>query len=411
MKKMIQIIDKMQSKQPPKAQKMRTKDASEFKDTLNQAVSDQGRPENTNQASNQTNQTQNSDKPKTETGNVNENNISKEELDSVEKSIVDGLTLAVNAFQMEVKPEIKAVQIELPKETEMLKVGTNLGVQKLDAQNVETAKLSGEISETQNLEIKNSLDKNFVTEKPLEKNVDTEGKIKLENFESKVEEVSTETVKKPELKTETSEVKLDSKVNAEELKKVESKTTDNQEKPSLETAPKETSSVLEPQKQIKPESTEVITVKVGDGQTISSEKLVTEVAKNITIKTDGKNEYELQLDPENLGKIKVKLLFEDGKLSVSLLCNNSKTANLLSEGISNLGQAIQQNTKSEVTVNVSEESYLNDNQNQQDKHNNQNQQQQRNNKQDETEFADTMKLGLWEIENLKKQFSSDFRIM
>ncbi len=410
MKKMIQIIDKMQAKQPPKAQKMRTKDASEFKDSLNQAVSEQVKPESTNQTSSQTNQTQNTDKSKTETGSTNENSISKDELGSAEKNLIDGLSLAVNAFQMEVKPEIKSVQIELPKEPEMLKVDTNLSTQKLDGQNLETLKLSGNISEAQSLEISNSLNKNMITEKPLEKNVDTSGKFKLENFEPKVEEVSSETTKKPELKTESSEVKLDSKANTEDLQKVTSKTTDNQEKPALETASKETASVLEPQKQIKPENTDVITVKVGDGQTISSEKLVTEVAKNITIKTDGKNEYELQLDPENLGKIKVKLLFEDGKLSVSLLCNNSKTANLLSEGISNLGQAIQQNTKSEVTVNVSEESYLNDN-NQQDKHNSQNQQQQRDRKQDETEFADTMKLGLWEIENLKKQFSSDFRIM
>ncbi len=404
MKKMIQIIDKMQSKPMPKTQKMAPKDTSEFKDTLNQAVSDQGRPENTNQASNQTNQTQNSDKPKTETGNVNENNISKEELDSVEKSIVDGLTLAVNAFQMEVKPEIKSVQIELPKETEMLKVGTNMAVKNSEEF---TSQIS---SENKSQVITEELLQNNATN-VTEKNLETSGKLKLENFESKVEEVSTETVKKPEIKTETSEVKLDSKVNSEEIQKVTSKTTDNQEKPSLETAPKETATVLEPQKQIKPESTEVITVKVGDGQTISSEKLVTEVAKNITIKTDGKNEYELQLDPENLGKIKVKLLFEDGKLSVSLLCNNSKTANLLSEGISNLGQAIQQNTKSEVTVNVSEENYLNDNQSQQNKQNSSNQQHQKDQQKDDTQFEDKMKLGLWEIENLKKQFSADFRIM
>lgn len=404
MKKMIQIIDKMQSKPMPKTQKMAPKDTSEFKDTLNQAVSDQGRPENTNPASNQTNQTQNSDKPKTETGNVNENNISKEELDSVEKNIVDGLTLAVNAFQMEVKPEIKSVQIELPKETEMLKVDTNMAVKNSEEF---TSQIS---SENKSQVITEELLQNNATN-VTEKNLETSGKLKLENFESKVEEVSTETIKKPEIKTETSEVKLDSKVNSEEIQKVTSKTTDNQEKPSLETAPKETATVLEPQKQIKPESTEVITVKVGDGQTISSEKLVTEVAKNITIKTDGKNEYELQLDPENLGKIKVKLLFEDGKLSVSLLCNNSKTANLLSEGISNLGQAIQQNTKSEVTVNVREENYLNDNQHQQNKQNNSNQQHQKEQQKEDTQFEDKMKLGLWEIENLKKQFSADFRIM
>lgn len=404
MKKMIQIIDKMQSKQMPKTQKMAPKDKSEFKDTLNQAVNDQGRPENTNQASNQTNQTQNPDKPKTETGNANENNISKEELDSVEKNIVDGLTLAVNAFQMEVKPEIKPVQIELPKETEFIKVDTNMVVKNAEEF---TSQI---ISENKSQVITDELLQNNSTN-VTEKNLETSGKLKLENFESKVEEVSTETVKKPEIKTETSEAKLDSKVNSEEIQKVTSKTTDNQEKPSLETAPKETATVLEPQKQIKSESTEVITVKVGDGQTISSEKLVAEVAKNITIKTDGKNEYELQLDPENLGKIKVKLLFEDGKLSVSLLCNNSKTANLLSEGISNLGQAIQQNTKSEVTVNVSEENYLNDNQHQQNKQNNSNQQHQKEQQKDDTQFEDKMKLGLWEIENLKKQFSADFRIM
>ena len=415
MKTMIQIIDKMQSKQMPKAQKMRSKETSEFKDTLNQTVSGtQNAASQANQASSQTNQSQQTDNLKPESGQNTEEGITKEELD-VDKNVVEGLALTVNAFQMQIKPEIKAVKIEMPKDLNSdLKVEMDNSAKIAEGKNLEIANLGKNAMENQlqSIAANDMTSKNNITENMLSKNQQPTGKIKLDNFEA--EELVLEPVKNTEFKTGDSEIKLNAEVKSESeeaIPKISAESLDDGQKSSVETKLEKDTSLIEVQNQSKPNELEVIKVKVGDGQTISSEKLVTEVAKNVVIKTDRNNEYELQLDPENLGKIKVKLLFEDGKLTVTLLCNNGKTANLLSEGISNLGQVIQQSTKSEVTVNVREENYLNDNQQQQSKQNSQNQQQQNSQNKDETEFVDSMKLGLWEIENLKKQFSADFRIM
>lgn len=152
------------------------------------------------------------------------------------------------------------------------------------------------------------------------------------------------------------------------------------------------------------ENPEVIKVKVGDLQETSPAKFIKEISEKIYIKNAGDNEYEIQLDPENLGKIRVRVTFEQGQTNVSLMCTSSKTLSLLSENMAGLSQLIQDNTRNAVTVNVQEDSYLNHEQNQGNKQQ-QSQQNKENNRDNQNpEFADQIKLGLWEIENLKKQF-------
>lgn len=152
------------------------------------------------------------------------------------------------------------------------------------------------------------------------------------------------------------------------------------------------------------DSQEVIKVKVGDAQKAGSAEFTREIAKNIDIVNNGKNSYELQLDPANLGKIKVNISFEQGQTNISLTCSNPKTAGLLAENASMLSQIIQNNSGTTALVNVQEESgYLN--QEKGENHNQQGRQQNQNQRNDDTEdFADQMKLGLWEIENLKRQY-------
>ena len=154
----------------------------------------------------------------------------------------------------------------------------------------------------------------------------------------------------------------------------------------------------------KSEQPEIIKVKVGDMQKAGSAEFTKAVAENIEIMKNGADSYEIQLDPENLGKIKVSISFEQGQTNISLTCTNARTAGLLAENASMLAQIIQENNGTSASVNVQDESgYLS-----QEKGENQNQQshqQRQNQSSDENqEFSDQIKLGLWEIENLKRQY-------
>ena len=154
----------------------------------------------------------------------------------------------------------------------------------------------------------------------------------------------------------------------------------------------------------KSEQPDIIKVKVGDMQKAGSAEFTKAVAENIEIMKNGADSYEIQLDPENLGKIKVSISFEQGQTNISLTCTNARTAGLLAENASMLAQIIQENNGTSASVNVQDESgYLS-----QEKGENQNQQshqQRQNQSSDENqEFSDQIKLGLWEIENLRRQY-------
>lgn len=101
---------------------------------------------------------------------------------------------------------------------------------------------------------------------------------------------------------------------------------------------------------------DVIKVKVGDKVNINSEKFVDELAEKIIIQADGKDsEFEIAVEPENLGKINIKITFENNHTVITLACSNNKTANLLSDNIKALSVAIESNTGNQATVNVKNE--------------------------------------------------------
>lgn len=391
----VQAFDKVQSKPAIKKQKVSSKEGMGFKDTLDQTIKDSQKPvESQNLSETKDSQTKLPEKEKVENlDSKDSENTKKEEIktddikidqNNVSNTISDNLKLNLTTLN---KPSDLSLNLESGK----ISVESMPALEQISAEKV-------------------SLDN---------KQSNAEGKIKLEGFkDDSLENKGTVLRKDVELELSSNNVeakedtKLDSQVKIDKKDTIEL-SVNEEDKAKLDTNNEvEFAEVYVPNKHEAIPKAEVIKVKVGDGQTISSEKLVNEVAKNIIIKSEDNKQYELQLDPENLGKIKVKLLFEDGKLTVSLLCNNNKTAAMLSEGISNLGQAIQQTTKSEVTVNVQEENYLNNNQNNNEKGNNPNSQNQnRQNKQNDSNFEDQMKMGLWEIENLKRQFATDFKFI
>lgn len=391
----VQAFDKVQSKPAIKKQKVSSKEGMGFKDTLDQTIKDSQKPvENQNLSETKDSQTKLPEKEKVENVDSKDSeNTKKEEIKT------DDIKIDQNNVSNTISDNLKLNLTILNKSSDL-------------TSNLESGKISSESMSTleQISAEKVSLDN---------RQSNGEGKIKLEGFKEESLD-NEEIISKKDIKFESNS----NKVAEEEGAKIESDlkvdkkdplelSVNEEDKAKLDANNEaEFAEVYVPNKHEAIPKAEVIKVKVGDGQTISSEKLVNEVAKNIIIKSEDNKQYELQLDPENLGKIKVKLLFEDGKLTVSLLCNNNKTAAMLSEGISNLGQAIQQTTKSEVTVNVQEENYLNNNQNNNEKGNNPNSQNQnRQNKQNDSNFEDQMKMGLWEIENLKRQFATDFKFI
>lgn len=275
--------------------------------------------------------------------------------------------------------------------------------------NTESVELN--ILSNQGQTIKNQ-DQNLQT-KDLDKKPNSHSEIKLPKVEMTKEnlnenlKLNTEN-KNTEVKNQTHESQILNKVTATEETGIEAlelkmeksnnpeeaKIAENQENQQI-------SEVKIPQKE------PVITVKVGDLQEAKPTEFLKQISEKILIKNQGNSQYEIQLDPANLGKIKVKISFEEGCTTVSLICTNSKTMSILSNNASNLGAMLQDTSKTDIVINVQkDESLINDSQKEDNKGqqgHNQKESNQNNKNDSNEEFIDKMKMNLWEIENLRMQ--------
>ena len=227
------------------------------------------------------------------------------------------------------------------------------------------------------------------------------------NTASQIQKTAAEASQPAEQKNQAQDIRLnqDMKHSAEADAKPEIQVTEKKSESDSEASDSNLNNDLSAMNRAqKSEQPEIIKVKVGDMQKAGSAEFTKAVAENIEIMKNGADSYEIQLDPENLGKIKVNISFEQGQTNISLTCTNARTAGLLAENASMLAQIIQENNGTSASVNVQDESgYLS-----QEKGENQNQQshqQRQNQSSDENqEFSDQIKLGLWEIENLRRQY-------
>ena len=227
------------------------------------------------------------------------------------------------------------------------------------------------------------------------------------NTASQIQKTAAEASQPAEQKQQAQDIRLnqDMKHSAEADAKPEIQVTEKKSESDSEASDSNLNNDLSAMNRAqKSEQPEIIKVKVGDMQKAGSAEFTKAVAENIEIMKNGADSYEIQLDPENLGKIKVNISFEQGQTNISLTCTNARTAGLLAENASMLAQIIQENNGTSASVNVQDESgYLS-----QEKGENQNQhshQQRQNQSSDENQgFSDQIKLGLWEIENLRRQY-------
>ena len=122
------------------------------------------------------------------------------------------------------------------------------------------------------------------------------------------------------------------------------------------------------------EETAAATLKA-DSQEDLEAKLSEQLMKQIA---GGKKELDIQLEPHNLGKIRIKISYEDSRTSVSVLCSESSTLKLLSKSAGELGSILESNLERpvEVFVDKQEADYLNSQQERQSEGRQQQRQQQ-----------------------------------
>lgn len=381
----------------------RSKNASDFRDILNQSANAKPKtpsaekPEDSNKpGSLPANQESGSvESGKSEAGDIKENtNVSGEEIQKNDKQDISSYSSAVinlmTPMQPQLRPEIKTVALEDGK----------ISMSLMESAESNTNSKSVQTSQAQEINM-------ALTEKTI-KNLPANG---TEQLKSEAETKAEADIKTGLTQTSESQKSISKEMPSHQGEENQSAKTSEKALPSGD-SPKAgsdkdeamTQDLRATAKNQQDGQMQVIKVKVGDAQKAGSAEFTKEIAKNIDIKGNGDKSYELELDPQNLGKIKVNISFEQGQTNISLTCTNPRTAGILLENASMLAQIIQESNGTTASINVQEESgYLSqekdENQNQQSRQHGENQR-----SDDSEEFADQMKLGLWEIENLKRQY-------
>ncbi len=84
-----------------------------------------------------------------------------------------------------------------------------------------------------------------------------------------------------------------------------------------------------------------------------------EIPQNLATKivehaTKGIQEFEIQIEPENLGKMAVKLEYRNGEALISIVCTEPKTLELVKNHVEDIRSVVQRNLQEDMTVFVDE---------------------------------------------------------
>lgn len=145
-----------------------------------------------------------------------------------------------------------------------------------------------------------------------------------------------------------------------------------------------------------------VNIKVADAPIETSQaNLADQLADKIVYKmNEGKQEFDLQLNPKELGKLNIKLTFENGNAQVLITCSNSKAQNMMASLTDNIRGILEANTGMTTTIHLQQDDMLQGQYNQdnlnQDGHGKQqsSQQESKNQSSDDLSFIDKLRLGL-----------------
>ncbi len=197
-------------------------------------------------------------------------------------------------------------------------------------------------------------------------------------------------VSEPEARTETADIRKEPEEHAgEEAVQTDTRTAEAAVQPQT----------AEP---VKVETQEVMPEAPVRMQVPQPEALPEKVTEQIMAKmSEGVQEFEIQIEPENLGKIAVKILYQEGQATVSILCSEKKTLDILGRSAGELGQVIEKNLGGTTTVIVEkpESDYLNQSRDENQQNGREAEQEQKQDKkeqnaEDPEQFLQKLRLGL-----------------
>ncbi len=118
--------------------------------------------------------------------------------------------------------------------------------------------------------------------------------------------------------------------------------------------------------------------------------------------SEGVQEFEIHIEPANLGKIAVKILYQEGQATVSIFCTEKRALDVLGRNAGEIGQVIEKNLGGTTTIIVDkqENDYLNQQRDENQKNGqNQENEQPKDNRQetsaeDADQFLQKLRLGL-----------------
>ncbi|QIB68374.1 hypothetical protein Ami103574_03160 [Aminipila butyrica] len=127
-----------------------------------------------------------------------------------------------------------------------------------------------------------------------------------------------------------------------------------------------------------------------------------QLADKITYKlSQGKQEFDLELNPRNLGKVNIKMIFQNGTAELIMTTSNAKAHQLLASHADTLRSILEANTGLDSTINLKEAEsndgqFDRDNFQQQKENQQQQQEQQKKTATEGLSFVDRLRLGLVE---------------
>lgn len=76
---------------------------------------------------------------------------------------------------------------------------------------------------------------------------------------------------------------------------------------------------------------------------------------------EGQKEFEIQLEPQNLGKITIKVSSHDNQTTIAMLCSEERTLSLLAQNAKELGVIMENNlgAPAQILVDKQAPDYLN----------------------------------------------------
>lgn len=220
------------------------------------------------------------------------------------------------------------------------------------------------------------------------------------NFQAEMKLQETAKVKEPEVQTaapetvEAAPVRKETGKNQSTGEENQSQSYDQQPEQTA-AAPVTQAPVRTVQENVTPQ--EVTTVHVAQPEELP-EKLSDQILSKMS---EGVQSFEIEIEPENLGKISVKIQYQDGQAMVSILCTEKKALDVLGNHAKDIGVIIDRNLGGETKIFVEkqEPDYLNQNrdENQQGRQGEQEQHKEGNKKQnseDSEQFLQKLRLGL-----------------